>query len=139
MLLPLMGKITTKTKESVMLSKRFFYGMLGLILFLGCSQKQEDKGTDETKGHEMHQHKEMGDSIGAMKSDSKVVIRKARKDEIGKSVECPVMGTKFKVKGDTEAADYKGETYYFCCPGCSPEFKKDPEKYAVKIRKTTSK
>ncbi|MBN1384771.1 MAG: YHS domain-containing protein [Elusimicrobia bacterium] len=65
-----------------------------------------------------------------MESDSGVVIRKARKDEIGKSVVCPVMGTKFKVKKETEAADYKEKTYYFCCPACPPEFKKNPGKYA---------
>lgn len=124
-----------EVKEGVMLNRIFFCGMLGLVLFLGCSQKKEDNSADEMKGHEM----QMGDSTGAMKSSGKLIIRKARKDEIGKPVVCPVMGTEFKVKGETEAADYKGETYYFCCPGCSPAFKKDPEKYAVKIRKTTSK
>ncbi|MFX1475366.1 MAG: heavy metal translocating P-type ATPase metal-binding domain-containing protein [Promethearchaeota archaeon] len=25
--------------------------------------------------------------------------------------------------------DYKGQTYYFCCPGCKARFEKDPEKY----------
>ena len=25
---------------------------------------------------------------------------------------------------------YKGVTYYFCCPHCLAEFKKNPEKYA---------
>jgi Cu+-exporting ATPase len=24
---------------------------------------------------------------------------------------------------------YKGETYYFCCPGCKTSFDRDPEKY----------
>ncbi|MEE8390913.1 MAG: YHS domain-containing protein [Anaerolineae bacterium] len=26
-------------------------------------------------------------------------------------------------------AEYKGQTYYFCCPGCKATFEKDPEKY----------
>ena len=30
---------------------------------------------------------------------------------------------------ETKAIDYKGETYYFCCPGCDTEFIKEPEKY----------
>ena len=38
-----------------------------------------------------------------------------------------------KMKVETETAqwnsDYKGETYYFCAPGCMRSFKKDPEKY----------
>ena len=34
---------------------------------------------------------------------------------------------------DTETAEwtseYKGQTYYFCAPGCKASFEKDPEKY----------
>lgn len=26
-------------------------------------------------------------------------------------------------------SQYKGETYYFCAPGCKAAFDKDPEKY----------
>jgi YHS domain-containing protein len=26
-------------------------------------------------------------------------------------------------------AEYKGETYYFCAPGCKVAFEKDPEKF----------
>ena len=26
-------------------------------------------------------------------------------------------------------AEYKGQTYYFCAPGCKAAFEKDPEKY----------
>jgi Cu+-exporting ATPase len=25
--------------------------------------------------------------------------------------------------------DYKGQTYYFCAPGCQRSFEKEPEKY----------
>jgi YHS domain-containing protein len=24
---------------------------------------------------------------------------------------------------------YKGQTYYFCCPGCKASFDREPEKY----------
>lgn len=34
---------------------------------------------------------------------------------------------------DTETAewktDYKGQTYYFCAPGCKRSFEREPEKY----------
>ena len=47
------------------------------------------------------------------------------------SAVCPVMGTKIpdvsKSKGGKSV--YKGKTYYFCCPGCKPQFDKNPEKY----------
>ena len=29
---------------------------------------------------------------------------------------------------------YEGKTYYFCCPICVEEFKKDPAKYLLKIK-----
>jgi len=28
-------------------------------------------------------------------------------------------------------AEYKGKTYYFCCPGCITKFDADPAKYAA--------
>jgi len=59
-----------------------------------------------------------------------VVIRMARPDELGKDAVCPVMGTRFKVTAITQAADYKGKTYYFCCNACPPEFQKNPDRYA---------
>ena len=38
-----------------------------------------------------------------------------------------------KMMVDPETApvktEYKGETYYFCAPGCKVAFEKDPEKY----------
>ena len=46
------------------------------------------------------------------------------------SAVCPVMGT--KIPDVTNAAGksvYKGKTYYFCCPGCKPQFDKNPAKY----------
>ena len=29
-------------------------------------------------------------------------------------------------------SEYKGQTYYFCAPGCKRSFDKDPEKYLNK-------
>ncbi|HAX61468.1 MAG TPA: YHS domain-containing protein [Elusimicrobia bacterium] len=49
---------------------------------------------------------------------------------MGKAVVCPVLGTKFNVSNVTQASDYKGKTYYFCCAECPGEFKKNPDKYA---------
>lgn len=57
------------------------------------------------------------------------VLRKARSDEIGRKAVCPVMKNELTVSKDTDAAEYKGKTYFFCCASCPPEFKKNPEKY----------
>ena len=43
---------------------------------------------------------------------------------------CPVMGGAINKDIFTE---YKGKKVYFCCPGCQPEFDKDPEKYIAKL------
>jgi YHS domain-containing protein len=50
--------------------------------------------------------------------------------EYGKKEKCPVSGEEFKVSADTKAVKYKGKTYYFCCGGCLPQFKKHPAKFA---------
>jgi YHS domain-containing protein len=39
---------------------------------------------------------------------------------------CPVMGG--KINKDI-FVEYNGKKVYFCCPGCEPEFEKNPEKY----------
>jgi len=38
---------------------------------------------------------------------------------------------KMEVNEETAAAksEYKGQTYYFCAPGCKREFDEHPEKY----------
>ncbi len=38
---------------------------------------------------------------------------------------------KMEVEPETAAAqaEYQGETYYFCAPGCKVAFEQDPEKY----------
>jgi Cu(I)/Ag(I) efflux system membrane fusion protein len=43
---------------------------------------------------------------------------------------CPVMG--LAINKDLFTL-YKGKKVYFCCPGCKPEFEKEPEKYLVKL------
>lgn len=47
-------------------------------------------------------------------------------------VVCPVMGIPVKDLDKAARSEYKGRTYYFCCPSCKEKFDKDPEKYVVK-------
>jgi len=58
-----------------------------------------------------------------------ILTRKVNDNEIGKEVICPVTKNKFNVTLKTKAIDYKGQTYYFCCPGCDSEFIKNPEEF----------
>ncbi|MFC1678768.1 YHS domain-containing protein [Elusimicrobiota bacterium] len=74
--------------------------------------------------------KRAGTSVEAVseKKDA-VTTRKPKKGEVGKPAVCPVMGGKFAVHANSDVAEYKGKTYYMCCPGCIKPFSEDPEKY----------
>ncbi|MBU1241535.1 YHS domain-containing protein [Myxococcota bacterium] len=39
------------------------------------------------------------------------------------------MKNHFTVASNTHYTVYKGRHYAFCCPGCKPQFEKNPEKF----------
>lgn len=41
----------------------------------------------------------------------------------------PVCGMEVDPETAEWKTEYKGETYYFCAPGCQRSFEKDPEKF----------
>lgn len=41
----------------------------------------------------------------------------------------PVCGMTVDEKTAVASANYKGTTYYFCCPACKEKFEQEPEKY----------
>ena len=41
----------------------------------------------------------------------------------------PVCGMEVDPKEAAGKSEYKGETYYFCGPGCKRDFDKSPEKF----------
>lgn len=41
----------------------------------------------------------------------------------------PVCGMDVDESNPPATAEYKGQTYYFCAPGCRAAFEADPEKY----------
>lgn len=47
-------------------------------------------------------------------------------------VKDPVCGMEVDPKTTTLKAEYEGQTYYFCAPGCKREFERNPERYAGK-------
>ncbi|MFQ6101678.1 MAG: YHS domain-containing protein [Anaerolineae bacterium] len=44
-------------------------------------------------------------------------------------VKDPVCGMMVDPQTAPAKAEYKGQTYYFCAPGCKTAFEKDPDKY----------
>jgi Cu(I)/Ag(I) efflux system membrane fusion protein len=71
------------------------------------------KGGSMSPGHHQGHEKEQSNP---QTQDSKVDEQKV----------CPVMGGEINKEHFTI---YKGKKVYFCCPGCEPEFLKNPEKY----------
>lgn len=49
----------------------------------------------------------------------------------GKFGLCPITGEK---ASEQYSYEYKGKTYFFCCPACIAPFKTDPEKYTAKMK-----
>ena len=43
---------------------------------------------------------------------------------------CPIMGGAIDKK---LYADHNGKRVYFCCPGCEPQFKKNPKAFIKKL------
>ena len=76
---------------------------------------------------------------GAQASKIEVKDHKVTEAEVGQDAVCPVLLTKFKVQLTTLAAEYKGKIYYFCCGGCAPKFKADPEMYVNRAPDTEQK
>lgn len=44
-------------------------------------------------------------------------------------VKDPVCGMMVDPKTAPAKSEYKGQTYYFCAPGCKVAFDRDPERY----------
>lgn len=82
-----------------------------------------------TWAHEGHEHDQEESKQQAVN-----IIGNTVGEESGKiKLQCPVMKTWFmldkKNLEKTPKTTYKDKTYYFCCPGCKPQFEKDPDKY----------
>jgi YHS domain-containing protein len=45
------------------------------------------------------------------------------------TVKDPVCGMDIDPATAAGASEYKGQTYYFCSPGCKQAFDQEPEKY----------
>lgn len=48
----------------------------------------------------------------------------------------PVCGMDITAESAAGKSEYKGQTYYFCSPGCKKSFDKEPEKYVNKDAQT---
>ena len=53
-------------------------------------------------------------------------------EQAEETVVCPVGGKEMKKSEAKGTHEYKGKTYYFCCPTCKEKFIENPEKYTQK-------
>lgn len=87
-----------------------------------ASQEKSAEQAGKTGKKMDHKHQKPTAAAKAQKLNSP----EARK---GETVDCPVMGSAFKVTDRSLFYVYKGKKYYVCCAMCIDELKKDPEKY----------
>jgi len=59
---------------------------------------------------------------------SLIYYKKKQKEVMNMAID-PVCKMKVDEKTAKIKTDYKGETYYFCAPGCKKAFEENPEEY----------
>ena len=103
----------------------------GSLLTFGVLQGGSASAAEQ--GHSMHHgdHHAMGEGHHGHDKAKAPGAKKGfdKKPAVGTKAKCPVMGNEFTVSKDTLISEYKGKYYAFCCPGCKPQFDKNPEKY----------
>ena len=96
--------------------------LVAAVAINGCKKSEPQTPT----GHEGHDHATMTDKPAEMIDAAKAVVAKANEQKT-----CPIMpGNPINKNLFTE---YKGKKVYFCCPGCEPKFKENPEQYLTKL------
>jgi YHS domain-containing protein len=58
-------------------------------------------------------------------------VRQPNHAELGMTVNCTVLNSRFEVGKDTQIIDYQGKSYYFCCQDCISDFVKNPDNYVA--------
>ena len=48
----------------------------------------------------------------------------------------PVCGMEFDPERSDFTSEYRGRTYYFCCPVCKRRFDDAPEEYAQRLQRS---
>lgn len=61
-----------------------------------------------------------------------LVVTGIAQEQSEETVVCPVSGKEIKKSEAKGSYEYKGKTYYFCCPNCKEKFIENPEKYTQK-------
>ena len=72
----------------------------------------------------------MGWPLG--KKGKKAINKESMPSQSSGSVKDLVCAMMVDPKTAPAKSEYKGQTYYFCAPGCKTSFDKDPEKYLGK-------
>ncbi|OGS44511.1 MAG: hypothetical protein A2539_01260 [Elusimicrobia bacterium RIFOXYD2_FULL_34_15] len=87
------------------------------IVTCSCKKSEISKSADETK------------NLTVLPDSDIVKDFIPPQDEYNTVSRCPVYKEKVTVDKNTKAVQYKGKTYYFCCPECVAGFKAEPKKY----------
>lgn len=92
---------------------------------------QMHKGAMQMNQEKMQMHNEEMQ----MNKESSSAVNEDKIEDVGNEI-CPVSG---EPVDKNVSYVYEGKRYYFCCPMCIEEFKKDPGKYIKKIEEEKQK
>lgn len=99
--------------------------LLIIIFTLAISLTANNLRVWAQEGHVHHGH----ETESAGQSEVSVLGNVVGVESNKLKIQCPVMKTWFVPDEKSDKIVYKDKTYYFCCPGCKPQFEKEPGKY----------
>jgi len=114
-----------------------FTGIAALVsaaVFLGCGS--HDQSADTGGGHSMEKmhHDMQHEAASATEVAGAVAVSAADKGLMKAQGTCPVSGEELASQEAPVKLDYKGKTVFLCCKDCVAQFKKNPAKYAAKLK-----
>ena len=115
-------KMNTQSRKIISFGAIVAVLLVAAVVLNGCKKSEPQ----DTTGHEGHDHATMTDKPVEMIDAAKEVVAK-----INEQKTCPIMAGKPINKN--LFTEYKGKKVYFCCPGCEPKFKENPEQYLTKL------
>ncbi len=112
------------------------YGIIGAALLLGfgllasrTAEAGAGCGCDQNLDEDYAVSADLAGTCDAAAAAVPATTGYDKMPAVGTKAKCPVSGKEFEVTKDTPFSVYKGKYYVFCCPGCKPQFDKNPASF----------
>lgn len=102
----------------VKMYKKTLLFLISALFILGISKISLAMTCDDNAQAQVAQTNDGGHKSGSVNIGNKI---------------CPVSGEKIGGTMEPATYEYQGKIYNFCCAGCVPKFKNNPDKYLKKV------